>query len=579
MKLTPALLVVALSCSAGPDDADETPVPPKDPITIQEGQPCLPGALAPGVFADVGKQLGVEFVHNAYPEPDPHDDSPYRWEDFAGVATADLDGDGALDLFFTNGGGLSRVYLTGGRGPMAWQGVDFEAPEPLRVVVVADVDGDGLRDLALLSRVQPLWRRGDGAGGFGDERPIRPGGERRQREGQTGRVWSVEYSSFSLALGDLDGDGDLDAYVGNQEQFEASGNPVPGAELLLLSDGAGGFEDHSAAIPPRGVDDLTFIASLIDLDDDGDLDIYEVNDAIPLAQLGIEADPIWGEAQGNRLYRNDGLDGLGALTLVDVTAGSGADLVVAGMGVAIGDYDNDGLVDLYVTTMLPDHNALLHNDGALAFSNVTDAMGADTMADAHDVGWGAAFFDADMDGWQDLLVLHGFIEAADPSYRKNLSEQTNVLFHNDGGTSLVDVTGASGLSGPAWSRSVAVGDLNRDGFPDLVVGNVDSAPYVYLNGCDEARPWLTVRLDRPGPNPDGIGARIRVRTVDPDGAERTQTRHLVAGSDGLYGCGAPEGYFGFPVGTGEASIEVRWPDGVVSTWPGIPTRRLVTIRE
>lgn len=574
---TVAMLTVG--CANGPDDPGQdvvTPLP-KGPITIEEGQPCLPGALKPGVFADVGIHLGVDFVHDAYPDPDPFDDSPYRWEDFAGVAVADLDHDGALDLVLTNGGGPSRLFLTGGRGPAQWQASDLVGREPIRVVTVGDVNGDGFRDLAMLSRHMPLWRQGDGKGGFAAEQPLRPGGQTAGPRQELG--WDLEFSSFSLALGDLDGDGILDAYIGNQEEFDVTTDspPWPGRELLLMGAGDGQFTDQSAWIPPRGIDDMTFIVVMADLDDDGDLDIYEINDAIPLEQLGIVVDPIWGPAQGNRLYENAGLAN-GELQLLDITDGSGADVVIAGMGAAVGDYDNDGLLDLYVATMLPDHNALLHNDGQLAFSDTTDALGADTMSVAHDVAWGAIFLDGDMDGWQDLLVLHGFIEASNSQYRTNPLKPPNVWFKNDGGKAFVDASASSGLGGDRWSRSPAVGDLNRDGFPDLVVGNVDAAPYIYLNGCDE-RPWLTVKLDRAGPNADGIGARIRVTSTGPDKTLLTQTRHILAGSEGLYGSSAPEAYFGFPVGTTTASVEVRWPDGTISTWPDLSTRRIVTIRE
>ncbi len=124
----------------------------------------------------------------------------------------------------------------------------------------------------------------------------------------------------------------------------------------------------------------------------------------------------------------------------------------------------------------------------------------------------------------------------------------------------------------AWSRSPVVGDLNRDGFPDLVVGNADSPPFVYLNGCDE-RPWLTVKLSNTGPNTDGIQARVRATA-----GGVTQSRWILAGGDGLYGSSAPEAYFGFALGVEVVDVEVRWPDGQVDSWSELPVRRIATLR-
>ncbi len=566
--LVAVFLVGALGCgdttAEVPDAGYQPPPRPTEPITISEGMPCRPDAPPPGVFTDASELLAIDFVQSPYPPPDPEEPGGWVLEDFAGVAIADLDYDGALDLVFTNGGGPYRVYLTAGRGPGNYRGQDLHTSEqdPTRVTTVGDLNGDGNRDLVLVTRLEPTWLAGDGKGGLGVETPMIPPRE-------------VEVSIFSVALGDINGDGWLDAYLGNQQDFSDPDDPyTPGREVLLLNDGTGGFTDASAAIPKRKIDDLTFIASLIDLDNDGDLDVYEVNDARPLDQLGIgEGEPDNDEAEGNRLYRNDGVDGDGRPILEDVTEGSGADTLIAGMGLAVGDYDNDGLVDLYVTAMLPDKNALLRNLGDLKFEDVTAERGAHTLVAAHDVGWGAVFFDADADGLLDLLVTHGFIEVADRQLRKNVDEQTNVLLRNDGDNGFEDVTTAANIEGPAWSRSPVVGDINRDGFPDLVVGNVDAAPYIQLNGCDDT-PWLTVRLDGPAPNGDGIGARITATVGDV-----TQTRLIMAGGDGLYGNSAPEAYFAFPVGTDSVDVTVHWPGGRTSEWPDLPMRRMVTIRE
>jgi hypothetical protein len=275
------------------------------------------------------------------------------------------------------------------------------------------------------------------------------------------------------------------------------------------------------------------------------------------------------------LLRNDGVVDE-KLKLTDVSNESGAGILIPGMGLAIGDYDNDGLMDLYITAMLPNPNKLLHNIGDLEFEDTTDAVGADTMVVEHDVGWGTYFFDADMDGWIDLFVIHGYhvdLGHQEEGFPKNYDQQANVLLHNNEGLHFEDVSVQAGLDGTAWSRSPAVGDLNRDGFPDLIVGNVDEAPYVYLNGCD-SRPWLTVRLDKPGPNRDGLGARIVVKSDT-----LTQTRAILAGGHGLYGSSAPEAYFGFPEGTEEVTVTVYWGKDEKSVWPFVALRQIMTVRK
>jgi hypothetical protein len=448
------------------------------------------------------------------------------------------------------------------------------------VVTVADVDADGDRDLIMADADGGVVvRKNTGTGNFG---PLE-----RLFVDPDGRLYKKLYSTFSVAMGDLSGDGLLDIYGGNHEfvnldgggpngQGPGSSPQIPTSETLYINTGDHTFKDLSELIPAYEVDDFTFVAALVDLDNDGDLDIYEVNDAIPFFQLGLPEFPGFdGGAAGNRLLRNDGVVDE-KLKLTDVSDESGAGILIPGMGLAIGDYDNDGLMDLYITAMLPNPNKLLHNIGNLDFEDTTDAVGADTMVVEHDVGWGTYFFDADMDGWIDLFVIHGYhvdLGHQEEGFPKNYDEQANVLLHNNEGLHFEDVSVQAGLDGTAWSRSPAVGDLNRDGFPDLIVGNVDEAPYVYLNGCDN-RPWLTVRLDKPGPNRDGLGARIVVKSDT-----LTQTRAILAGGHGLYGSSAPEAYFGFPEGTEEVTVTVYWGKDEKSVWPFIALRQIMTVRK
>ncbi|MFT7623838.1 MAG: hypothetical protein ACI9WU_003023 [Myxococcota bacterium] len=498
--------------------------------------------------------MGIDFVHAANGEPWP--ENPTGILDFAGVGIADLDGDQALDLFFSSAAGTDGIYLSGGLIGQYTRRERGGIPAHTNAVFLLDVDGDGDRDAAVTTLEDPYLLINDGDGNFGQAALLNTNPVLRD---------DLFYASFSISAGDLNGDGWVDLVVSNHLVFEGDGAPgFPARQWLMLNQQDGTFKDMSELLPKHALYDWTFLTSLTDFDNDGDLDLYVVNDTWSLAERGVGTDTT---RIGSRLYRNDGTDDSGPI-ITDVSEGSGADVELSGMGVAIGDYDNDGWMDAYQSSATPFPHALLRNKGDLQFEDTTDAAGAQTLAKDRTVGWGTIFFDADSDGWEDLFVTHG--PAPDkPDLGGGVPNQPNVLMRNQGGAAFEEVT--AGVEGKAISRSPAVGDLNRDGFPDLVVANTGVAPYVYLNGCD-GRPWLTVRLDNTGPNGDAIGARIRAT-----GGGLTQQRQIQVGSDGLYGSSAPEAYFGFPSGTDSIALSVQWPDGPISAFDVVETRRLVTI--
>jgi hypothetical protein len=572
-------LMGACSDDGGPstpvaDVVDIAPIPsPHESIVLVPGEACRPDAPAPGVFTASSSALGIDFTHSAYPPPDGA--SRMVFVDYAGVAMADLDGDGWLDLYFTGGGVPDRIYRTAGQGPAVFDasdpGIGWPDEEqqegaalvlPSLAVNIADLDGDGIRDVIVVGEDRVGWFRNDG------EAALTYAGSLKPPTLDSGR----RYLTVGVATADWDGDGLVDVYVSNHESTLSSETKAwPAEEWFMHNRGGGIFDDRTDWIPVQPVEDKTFLSAMVDLDDDGDVDIYEINDAWSLLDLGL--DPTSSEVQGNRVFRNDANDSITPGVHTDVSELSGADIKVAAMGVAVGDYDNDGLPDLYVTAMLPQSNVLLHNEGQLQFTDTTIAMSANTLHADHDVGWGALFLDADSDGWLDLFVAHGY-NPVPLDDLENPDQQDNVLLHNGSGQGFEDITEKAQVGGAAWSRSPVVGDLNRDGFPDLVVGNADFPPYIYLNGCDD-RPWLTVRLVGQSGNLDGIGARIRVTSP----AGLTQTRLLVSGSDGLYGSSASEAYFGFPPGTDTVSLSIRWPGGTEVTHENIPIRHLLVVSE
>ncbi|MBT9558609.1 MAG: VCBS repeat-containing protein [Myxococcales bacterium] len=552
--------MLALAACSAEDPA------PDGPFILENGRSCRAGAPAPGVFTESAEALGIDVVHEGFSS----EFAGLPLQDFPAVAIADLDGDGALDLLFGNSFTEDTLYLTGGRGPLGFQKSirpsTIEFPST-RAVVVADLDGDRRRDLVTTNGEQLFVALGLGGGAFAAERELRVAAQSQ----------GFRFLTFALALGDIDLDGTLDLAVGNQfERVGLEGKELPGRELLFRGGAGGTFTEETTWLPTRPVDDLTFLVSLVDLDGDLDLELHEVNDARFLWQFGIDiADyPGLEPLQGDRLYRNRRMEGGGTSLYEDVTTASGAGVAVAGMGGAIADYSGDGLPDIFLTAMRKDTNKLLQNVGGLRFEDRTDAAGADTLTAAHDVGWGALFLDADADGRLDLFVTHGFLEGSDPDDRLNRDEQSNVLLRNVDGSRFEDVTAAAGLVTRDWGRTPVVGDLDRDGFPDLVVGNADGPPRVFLNGCDD-RPWLTVRLVGTAPNTDAIGAHLTAES--PDGTR--QLRILQAGGEGLFGATATEAYFAFPRGTETVRLSIRFPTGTTVTYEAVPTRRLARITE
>ncbi len=557
--LSLAISAILTSCSARDPVYD-------GPFILENGRRCRADAPAPGVFTESAEALGIDFVHEGFSS----EFAGLPLQDFPAAAIVDLDGDGALDLLFGNSFTEDTLYLTGGRGPLGFEKSTrpstLEFPST-RALVVADLDGDYDRDLVTTNGEQLFVVESLGGGSFAPERELRVAAQDQ----------GYRFLTFALALGDIDLDGSLDLAVGNQfERVGLDGKELPGRELLFRGGVGLTFTEETTWLPKRPVDDLTFLVSLVDLDGDLDLEFHEVNDARFLWQFGIDiADyPGLEPLQGDRLYRNRRMEGGGATLFEDISKDSGAGAAVAGMGGAIADYSGDGLPDIFLTAMRKDSNVLLENVGGLRFEDRTDAAGADTLTPAHDVAWGALFFDADADGRLDLFVTHGFLEGSDPDDRLNRDDQSNVLLRNVDGSRFEDATAAAGLVTRDWGRTPVVGDLDRDGFPDLVVSNADGPPRVYLNGCDD-RPWLTVRLVGAAPNTDAIGAHITAES--PDGSR--QLRIIQGGGEGLFGATATEAYFAFPRGTESVRLSVRFPRGTTVTYDAVPTRRLARIAE
>jgi len=548
-----------------------------------------------------------------------------------GVAIGDVDGDGRADLFFAGFGGPSALYRNAGR----WRFEDITASAGLelretmvRGAVFADVSGDDRLDLVLAVHGGPnRLFLGDGAGGFAEAPDA---------------GFSDSYASTTPTLADIDGDGDLDLYIANYktEQVEDlfptdvldinrlqlgpdgalaipagaealyethyrvafDGRFVQRFELgepdeLYLNEGGGRFRqvplneallgDEAAenAAPAR---DWGLTARFVDWDSDGDPDLYVTNDF-------TSPDGIW-------VNRGDGTFDPASTDAFRTTS-------LSSMAVDAGDLDRDGDIDLVTTDMLPldpatrlaqaepnfepspepagvtqtriqvNRNAVQLNRGDGTFAESAWQLG---LA-ASDWTWGALLLDADLDGWEDLLVttghvwnqLDGDVDARVRRMPGLSAKQALGLFPELRQPNVAFAGGPAGFTdvGTAWgwgveadiSHGIASGDLDSDGDLDVVVTRLSDPPILYRN--EAGAPRILVRLRGPPSNTDGIGARVRLAGH----AVGEQIDEIVAG--GLYLSSSEPAVSFAAAATGRLTLTVEWPGGRTSVLADVQPNR------
>ena len=545
-------------------------------LVLQEGahqQSAVRAASTPQ-FVDETRRAGVTF-RNATGSPEKR----YVIEtQSAGVGLWDYDMDGSLDIFFTNGAPLedtepsralegNALYHNDGDGLFedvtSQAGVGGVSAWSMGCTV-ADYDNDGDPDLYVTRWGANTLYRNEGNGSFVDVTDVAGVGD---------DSWGVG-SSF----GDYDGDGHVDLYVANYIDFRLHGPPyydrwcvyngIPAAcgpagfeatpDVLYHNGGDGRFTDVSDMAGIRGRSHYGMGVAWGDLDDDSDLDLYVANDGHP-----------------NSLFRNEGSGRFVDVALLSGTAYSGTGRPQAGMGVALGDYDNDGDLDIFVTNFSQDHNTLYRNDGDDIFADVTGAVGMAGPSRPF-MGWGTFFFDFDNDGNQDVFVANGHLMPAidragvDLGYR-----QRNLLFRNTGRGRFEDVSRAAGpgLTVEKVSRGAAYGDYDNDGDLDVVVANLDDTPTLLRNDGGHVGNWLIMKLQGTASSRDGIGARVRV--VSDEMAD--QLREVNSGSS-FQSQSDSRVHFGLGQ-AGEVQIEVRWPNGALQILEEVSVNSQLTIRE
>ncbi|MEX2173003.1 MAG: CRTAC1 family protein [Pirellulaceae bacterium] len=518
---------------------------------------------------DVTPASGIQFRHT-----DGSSGEYYLVEAMAsGLATFDYDRDGDLDIYFLNGAPLRgtvaketpRNALYRNDGGLRFTEVTQESglgdPGYGLGVAIGDYDGDGYQDVYLNNFGPNALYRNAGDGTFTDVTAA---------AGLKGSNTVGAGASFL----DMEGDGDLDLYVANYIKFsydtfkpsvfrdrKVYGGPMvfpAEADQLFRNDGDGTFTDVSRQAGISGHASWGMGTAAADFDDDGDTDIFVANDS-----------------DNNFLFQNDGRGKFKEVGLLMGVAYDYKGETLGSMGVDVGDFNNDGKLDIFHTSYQKQLTALYQNMGGGFFQDVTLRTGAGAGTFQR-VNWGTGLVDFDNDGDRDIFFANGHIHDNLDEFDDTTSYlQPNQLLENKNGRRFVDVSQASGvgLRAEHSGRGACFEDFDNDGDIDAVVLNSRGLPTLLENRTQNAHGWIEIDLVGGKTNRDGVGARVWVHTKD-----RVQVAEVHSGR-GYQSHFGSRLHFGLAEHQHVDRIEVRWIGGGRDVIRDIPAGQIITIHE
>jgi hypothetical protein len=555
------------------------------PVKDTLSRPITAGGFvdgAPVIFIDVTHTAGIDRFHHRSGGPEKRTilETPG-----SGVALLDYDNDGWLDIYLLNGSTFPA--LKGKEAPPRamllhnnHDGTFTDVTEKAGVanerwgfgVAIGDFDNDGWPDICVSNFGKNRLYHNNHDGTFTDV---------AETAGVALGGWST-----GATWGDYDHDGYLDLFVPGYAKFNPDNPPIAGQggipagycqfrgvevmcgprglpgenDHLFHNNGDGTFTDVSVK---AGVADAKgyygFSSVFVDVDDDGWVDLAVANDSVP-----------------KYLYRNKH-DG----TFEDISYLSGFALnddgrEQAAMGIAVGDYNRDGKVDLYITNFSDDYNTLYRNEGDAAFADVSFRAGIATLTIPF-LGWGTGFLDYDNDGLLDIFVANGHVyPGVDLQDWGTTWAQRPLLLRNLDGSKFQEVPAAtgSGLAVVVTARGAAFGDLFNDGHIDVVLNNIDSTPTLLRNVVKNSNHWITLKMVGGTKSPrDAIGAKVFVTA----GGARQRGDVFSGGS---YGSSSDQRlHFGLGAATKVDRVEIYWPSGAKEEIAIPAVDRIYTVKE
>jgi len=559
--------------------------PPHAAVTDAQSRPITAGGFvdgAPVIFEDATRRSGLDQFHHHSGSPDK---ATILESVGSGLALLDYDNDGWLDIYLLNGSTFAALH---GQEPAPramlfhnnHDGTFTDVTDKAGVanerwgfgVAVGDYDNDGWPDIYVSNFGKNRLYHNNHDGTFTDV---------AEKAGVALGGWST-----GPTWGDYDHDGLLDLFVPGYVKFDPDHPPTPGQngiradscqfrgvrtmcgplglpgepDHLFHNNGDGTFTEVSKQAgveDPRGYYGLASV--FVDLDDDGWLDLVVANDSVP-----------------RYLYHNLRNRKFEDVSYVSGFALTDAGLAQASMGIAVGDYNRDGKLDLYVTVFSDDFNTLYRNEGNLSLSEMSFQAGVATPTIPF-LGWGTGFLDFDNDGLLDLFVANGHIYPwVDTKNWGTTWAQRPLLFRNLDGTKFGEVPAASssGLAAVIPARGAAFGDLFNDGRVDVVLNNIDSHPTLLRNVAKTDNHWITLKLVGGEGSPrDAIGAKVFLTS-----SGVRQRADVTSG--GSYGSSSdPRIHFGLGRATRIDNLDIVWPSGKKQTVLTTAVDRIFTVIE
>lgn len=560
--------IVTLACFAqGVFTRNVTPAP--------RGAPS--GIPFPVTFTDVGQKAGLRMRFTSGNEQS----KKYIIEaNGTGVAFVDYDNDGRQDIFVVNGSRLEGFsagqapanHLFHNEGSGRFRDVTSEAGMARSGwgsgVCAGDIDNDGFEDIYVTYWGKNALFHNNGKGKFTDIAP---------KSGVDGD--GKEWSSGCTFL-DYDRDGHLDLLVTSYQKFDLASTPPPGKTsncewkgmsvfcgprglpfgkvTLFHNRGDGTFEDVSVKSGVRALEGFyAFTAVAADLNGDGWTDVYIACDSTP------------------SIFLRNNKNG----TFTDIAAEAGIafnehGFEQGGMGIAVGDFDNDGHIDLLKTNFAGDYPNLYRNLGGGIFEDVV--LKARLAVNPQFVGWGVGFVDLDNDGWKDIFQVNGHVyPELDTKNGAERYRNPRLVYRNLGNGSFEDMSASAGagIQDAKSSRGAAFGDFDNDGAMDVLIMNMGEAPSLLRNELKSGNRWLKVELQGTKSNRSAIGASV---TVEAGALRQTD---VVLSQSSYISHNDSRLHFGLGKETAARKITVRWPSGGVEEFSGAPAGNLVRLVE